>query len=95
MDQALANFAQTWQAEVNLPLGTSNKKIEIQSTRSDILSSSNTVKLAVVGAHLNGMPLNFQLTTRGGTLLEKTKLAAHYKLFALKTPRHQNRAYNE
>lgn len=84
MDQALANFAQTWQAEVNLPLGTSNKKIEIQSPRSDILSSSNTVKLAVVGAHLTGMPLNFQLTTRGGTLLEKTKTAAHYKLFALK-----------
>ena len=84
MDQALANFAQTWQVEVNLPLGTSNKKIEIQSPRSDIFGSSNTVKLAVVGAHLTGMPLNFQLTTRGGTLLEKTKTAAHYKLFALK-----------
>ncbi len=84
MDQALANFAKTWQATVNLNLGTSNKKIEIQSQGSDILSSSNSVKLAVVGAHLTGMPLNFQLTTRGGTLLEKTKTTAHYKLFALK-----------
>jgi hypothetical protein len=30
------------------------------------------------------MPLNFQLTTRGGTLVQKTKTAASYKLFALK-----------
>lgn len=42
------------------------------------------VELAVVGAHLRGMPLNFQLTDRGAELVEATKTAKDYKLFALK-----------
>lgn len=79
-DQALANFAQKWQEITDLTLAKSDqnyqKTIEIQS--------ENSVKLAVVGAHLTGMPLNFQLTRRQGTLLKKTKTASSYQLFALK-----------
>ena len=30
------------------------------------------------------MPLNFQLTTRSGTLIKQTRTASHYKLYALK-----------
>ncbi|WP_265735672.1 allophanate hydrolase-related protein, partial [Acinetobacter baumannii] len=79
-DQALANFAQLWQAETSLSLGKSTqhyqKSLEIQSNHS--------VQLAVVGAHLTGMPLNFQLTSRNATLLKKTQTAETYKLFALK-----------
>ena len=52
------------------------------------------MQLAVVGAHLTGMPLNFQLTSRNATLLKKTQTAETYKLFALKIPRHQNLACN-
>lgn len=79
-DQALANFAQKWQTLTALTLGKSQqyyqKMLEI--------ASKNSVKLAVVGAHLTAMPLNFQLTTRQGTLLKKTYTAKNYKLFALK-----------
>jgi allophanate hydrolase len=39
--------------------------------------------LAVVGAHLSGMPLNNQLLERDATLLQATTTAAHYRLFAL------------
>ena len=42
-----------------------------------------TVKLAVVGAHLSGMPLNTQLTERGATLVCATQTAPHYRFFAL------------
>jgi allophanate hydrolase len=80
MDQALANFGQTWQQATALTLGTS-QKIYTPSTE---IQSQHAVKLLVVGAHLTGMPLNFQLTTRGGTLVQKTKTSASYKLFALK-----------
>lgn len=80
MDQALASFAQTWQKAVNLPLGTSSQGYE----KSIVISSQHSVKLAVVGAHLSGMPLNFQLSTRCGTLLKATKTAPNYKLYALK-----------
>lgn len=80
MDQALANFAQTWQLSVNLPLGRSQQ----QYKKSVDISAQHSVKLAVVGAHLKGMPLNFQLSTRKGTLIQKTLTAPNYKLFALK-----------
>lgn len=79
-DQALANFGQIWQAETQLTLGTSQRCY----TRSGNIQSTYTISLAVVGAHLSGMPLNFQLTTRQGTLRYKTKTAPHYALFALK-----------
>ena len=79
MDQALAIFGQTWQNTVNLPLGISN----IQYQNHLNIQSEHAVKLAVVGAHLTGMPLNFQLTTRGGVRIQTTKTAEHYQLFAL------------
>ncbi|MGE0098032.1 MAG: allophanate hydrolase [Hydrogenophaga sp.] len=47
------------------------------------LSSAPTVRVAVVGAHLSGMPLNAQLTERGATLAARTHTAAQYRLYAL------------
>lgn len=41
------------------------------------------VTVAVVGAHLSGMPLNHQLTDRGARLLEATRTAPDYRLYAL------------
>ena len=41
------------------------------------------VPVAVVGAHLTGQPLNRQLTDRGSRLLETTRTAPDYRLFAL------------
>jgi allophanate hydrolase len=42
-----------------------------------------TARVAVVGAHLDGLPLNHQLTDRGGQLIETTMSADCYRLFAL------------
>ncbi|HEX5343030.1 MAG TPA: allophanate hydrolase [Duganella sp.] len=42
-----------------------------------------TVRVAVVGAHLSGMPLNGQLTERGATLVAATHTAPEYRLYAL------------
>jgi allophanate hydrolase len=41
------------------------------------------VDLAVVGAHLAGLPLNHQLTTNGATFVRATTTAADYRLIAL------------
>ena len=93
MDQALANFGQQWQQATHLPLGKSQQDYQ----KSKVIQSQHAVKLAVVGAHLTGMPLNFQLTTRGGTLLFKSKTSAHYDLFALNntTPLKPGLSYSE
>ncbi len=41
------------------------------------------LQLAVVGAHLSGMPLNGQLIERGASLVRATTTSAHYQLYAL------------
>jgi allophanate hydrolase len=47
------------------------------------LKKPATVQVAVVGAHLSGMPLNGQLTERGATLVSSTQTLPDYKLYAL------------
>jgi allophanate hydrolase len=43
-----------------------------------------TVQLAVVGAHLDGQALNWQLLERGARKIAATRTARHYRLYALK-----------
>ena len=47
------------------------------------LQSVASLRVAVVGAHLSGMPLNGQLTARGATLLASTQTAPDYQFYAL------------
>jgi len=42
-----------------------------------------TVRVAVCGAHLSGLPLNHQLTSRGARLVAQVKSAPNYRLYAL------------
>ncbi len=72
-ESALLQFAQHWQAELALPSAPALLDVRPEQT----------VVLAVVGAHLTGMPLNFQLTSRHAQLLEQTHTASHYRLYAL------------
>jgi allophanate hydrolase len=44
---------------------------------------TDTIPIAVCGAHLSGMPLNWQLQERSAILREATHTAASYKLYAL------------
>ncbi len=44
---------------------------------------SDRVRIAVVGAHLSGEPLNPQLLALGATLVETTRSAPGYRLYAL------------
>jgi allophanate hydrolase len=44
---------------------------------------TDTVRLAVCGAHMSGLPLNHQLTERGARLARKCRTAPQYRLYAL------------
>jgi allophanate hydrolase len=46
-------------------------------------ATGQSVRIAVVGAHLSGEPLNAQLTSRGAHLVKTTKTAPVYGLYAL------------
>jgi allophanate hydrolase len=80
-DDALAAFGKKWHAATCLPLGALDKKQPefISSTE----SPKGYVRLAVVGAHLTGMPLNVQLQERKALFVESTFTAKNYRLFAL------------
>lgn len=47
------------------------------------LPSPEAVPIAVVGAHLSGMPLNGELTDAGGVLVKRCRTAPDYRLFVL------------
>jgi allophanate hydrolase len=49
----------------------------------DMAGKPQMVKLAVVGAHLGGMPLNWQLTSRHARLVGRTRTAPVYRLYAM------------
>jgi allophanate hydrolase len=44
---------------------------------------AGTVKVAVCGAHMHGLPLNHQLTSRGGRWLQTVQSAPEYRFYAL------------
>jgi allophanate hydrolase len=83
-DAALAAFGRQWQRSLSLTLGATDKTLNADSAMTGPMAvSADHVRVAVVGAHLTGMPLNFQLTTRNAVRVEQTRTASDYKLYAL------------
>lgn len=79
-DRALSALGQRWQETLALPLGATGQPLPSTSTA---MPPEGYVRVAVVGAHLTGMPLNFQLTRRNAVLVEQTTTSPEYRLFAL------------
>ncbi len=72
-DAALLPLAQQWSAADAVATPPHGRRPVVQVS----------VRIAVVGAHLSGLPLNGQLHERGAALLQATQTAPHYRLFAL------------
>jgi allophanate hydrolase len=81
-DAALARFGMGWQSSLALPLGATGAPFT-GGTATRWPAAAPTMPIAVVGAHLAGLPLNGQLTERGATLAEATTTAPHHRLYAL------------
>ncbi|MEM6382285.1 MAG: allophanate hydrolase [Pseudomonadota bacterium] len=66
-------------------LGATNAPYPILETNSSkkVQSNSDELALAVCGAHMSGLPLNGELTSRGARLIGPTRTAPEYRLFAL------------
>ena len=79
-DTALAQLGKRWQASLDLPLGATQRYLPAPAPA---VQAPGTVRVAVVGAHLTGMPLNVQLTSRNAVLVEQTLTADTYRLYAL------------
>lgn len=83
-DRALAQIGKRWQQHVALPLGATSRALSSVPKETTAPSpAKSTVRLAVVGAHLTGMPLNHQLTSRAAVFVERCRTASTYQLYAL------------
>jgi allophanate hydrolase len=83
-DALLASLGRVFHADTQLPMGATGAA---QPPLASLAPAAqvNEIALAVVGAHLSGMPLNHELVSSGGRFLEVTQTALDYRLFALDT----------
>jgi len=72
-DQALLALAGRYEAAASMP----------EAPPLDLGARDESVRLAVVGAHLHGMPLHWQLTSRDARLAASTTTAPNYRLYAM------------
>jgi len=81
-DLLLAAIGREFHAATGLPLGALNYP-QPKLAPPSAAAAEGEVPLAVVGAHLSGMPLNGELRAAGARLLARAATAPHYRLFAL------------
>ncbi len=74
-DVALAELGTRWE-RAGAPVPPAEVPLRKPATEA-------ALPIAVVGAHLSGLPLNGQLTERGARLLRRTRTAGRYRLYAL------------
>ena len=81
-DWQLAELGQRYHHATGLTQGATGRPLPPMQTIAGI-KPRQMIDIAVVGAHLSGMPLNSQLTERGATLVKATHTSPDYRLFAL------------
>lgn len=86
-DFALLDVAQRFLKETPRQLGrsgvTSTETTDVLHPHLPESGVPRTVPLAVVGGHLSGMALNWQLHKVNATLVRRCKTSPHYRLYAL------------
>lgn len=85
-DTSLLSHALVWERDSDLPLGATSQSLSQAnggSADKAPVSQSQHVEVAVCGAHLSGMPLNWQLTERGASLVKETRTSESYRFYAL------------
>jgi allophanate hydrolase len=81
---ALLEYADRIQRAAGARLGATGHPLPPSlAAAADAACATDGVVLAVVGAHLSGLPLNHQLTARGARLIGPARTAAVYRLYEL------------
>jgi len=83
-DAALLLLADEWQRALNETAGATGLQLPPpMPSVAAVAVPADGIDVAVCGAHLQGLPLNGQLTDRGATLQQVTKTAPAYAFYAL------------
>ena len=81
-DALIGAIACSLQQQCCPPVGATTWELPLQSLP-ETFGGSEEIKIAAVGAHMSGLPLNHQITDLGGRFLKSTKTDSHYKLYRL------------
>jgi len=81
---ALLPLADRLHRSLATTLGGSDRDLAATPKLAAPPTPSGCLLMAVVGAHLTGQPLNWQLTDRGGRLIRTCRTHPDYKFYALK-----------
>jgi allophanate hydrolase len=82
-DMQLASIGSAFHAKSGLKLGAGNDAVPSQRPASPALRPDE-IAIAVVGAHLSGMPLNGELRALNARMIKVTTTSADYRLYALR-----------
>ena len=82
-DEQLLLAADDWQRLLNSTVGAMGQPLPGGVPPEIAAAAAATVDVAVCGAHMQGLPLNQQLTERGATLKATTVTAPQYRFYAL------------
>lgn len=82
-DHALLQLADRFHRLNGGPLGGTSVALDSTPPIAPAEAPPGCVALAVLGAHLTGQPLNYQLTERGAKLMRACRTAPEYRLYAL------------
>jgi allophanate hydrolase len=82
-DARLAPLGEAFQRAPGATLGATGHGLPAAGGAAVSLPDRTRLDLAVVGAHLQGQPLNRELTERGATLVRAARTADCYRLYAL------------
>jgi allophanate hydrolase len=82
-DRALLRVAARWQELTGLTLGATGRSLPPGEAPAPQAATGDGVLIAVCGAHMEGLALNWQLRERGASFVRRTTTAAQYRLHAL------------
>lgn len=82
-DDTLCVLADALHRAQDLPLGATQKRVAATPKLDTNKADGGLIQVAVCGAHMSGLPLNKELTERGGRLVRACRTAPGYRFFAL------------
>ncbi|KPJ92633.1 MAG: allophanate hydrolase [Gammaproteobacteria bacterium SG8_11] len=81
-DKTLLNFARCFHESQELAMGATSQPLP-KSAANTGYDDPAMVRIVVCGAHMQGLPLNYQLTDRRAKLIQRTTTSPNYRLYAL------------
>lgn len=80
-DSAVASVARSFEVDCSRAMGATKHPVPVPTKLA--ATPNHDIEIAVCGAHMSGLPLNWQLTELGAKFVRKAKTSHQYQFYAL------------